>query len=456
MKKKKTALMMAAVMTVSLLAACGQKTSAPAAESTAQPDAAQTTEASKEASQEESQAPAESTGEVTELKVFGFKTGAEEGAIPDLIEQFNKENPDIHVVYEGISNAGGYQDVLTARLASGQGDDVFFANPNYLPQMQEAGYVEDLTDMPVVANYSDLVKDLLTINDSIPGLGMEIAVFGMFSNMDVLNEVGIEKAPENYKEFLEDCQILKDAGKTPIVAGAKDGTAMAIFAVAKSLDPVYQAPDKMDQIAKINTGELMFGDIMRPGYEVVEELISKGYMDGSKALVYAPGQDDIAEFAKGETGFMPGGSWFVAGLENAAPDMNYTLGGIPVQDEDSLILINAGVRVCINSASEKKEAARKFVEFFTSLDSMNAYVASQNSFNPRVDGKSTDNAVVEPAAERLTAARMVPWVDSAFNTAVVSPWADARTYAANIAAGDSVDNAVKDLNTQIENNLKLN
>ena len=91
MKKKKTALMMAAVMTVSLLAACGQKTSAPAAESAAQPDAAQTTEASKEASREESQAPAESTGEVTELKVFGFKTGAEEGAIPTLIEQFNKE-----------------------------------------------------------------------------------------------------------------------------------------------------------------------------------------------------------------------------------------------------------------------------------------------------------------------------------------------------------------------------
>ncbi len=113
-------------------------------------------------------------------------------------------------------------------------------------------------------------------------------------------------------------------------------------------------------------------------------MISRGYLDGSKALVYAAGQDDIAEFAKGEAGFMPGGSWFVAGLDSAAPDMNYTLGGIPVQDEDSLILINAGVRVCINSSSEKKEVARKFVEFFTGLDSMNAYVASQNSFNPRV------------------------------------------------------------------------
>ena len=66
---------------------------------------------------------------------------------------------------------------------------------------------------------------------------------------------------------------------------------------------------------------------MQPGFALVEDLISKGYLDGSKALVYAAGQDDIAEFAKGEAGFMPGGSWFVAGLESAAPNMNYTLGG---------------------------------------------------------------------------------------------------------------------------------
>ena len=43
----------------------------------------------------------------------------------------------------------------------------------------------------------------------------------------------------------------------------------------------------------------------------------------------------------------------------------------------------------------------------------------------------------------------------AFDIAVVSPWADARTFTANVAGGDSVDNAVKDLNAQVENNLKL-
>ena len=57
--------------------------------------------------------------------------------------------------------------------------------------------------------------------------------------------------------------------------------------------------------------------------------------------------------------------------------------------------------------------------------------------------------MVTPAAERLSAARMVPWVDSAFDIAVVSPWADARTFTANVAGGDSVDNAVKDLTRRL-------
>ena len=446
--KKSLSVLLAAGMVVSSLAGCGSKAdSAPA--STAATTAAQT-EAKTEAPKAE-----EKPAEAVELKVFGFKTGAEEGAIPELIEKFNSENPDIKVVYEGISNAGGYQDVLTARLASGQGDDVFFANPNYLAQLQEAGYTEDLSDMLVVGNYSPLVKDLLTIHDTIPGLGMEVAVFGLFSNMDVLKEVGIEKAPETYDEFLADCEILKNAGKTPIVAGAKDGTGVAVLSLAKSFDPVYQAADKADQIAKMNTGELGLGDVMKPGFELVQDLIAKGYLDGSKALVYAAGQDDIAEFAKGEVGFMPGGSWFIAGIQAANPDMNMVLGAIPVMDKDCPILINAGVRVCINSASEKKEAARKFVEFFTSTDSMNAYVASQNSFNPCTNGKSMESDVIAPAAERLAADSIVPWVDSVFDTTVVSPWADARTYTANIAGGATVEDTVEELNTQVQNNLKL-
>lgn len=446
--KKGLAVILAAGMAASSLAGCGNKTGASPGTKTAPAQEGSPPETGRET------AP-KPTGDGVELKVFGFKTGGEEGAIPDLIEKFNSENPDIHVVYEGISNSGGYQDVLTARLASGQGDDVFFANPDYLPQLQTAGYTGDLSQMPVVSSYSPLVKDLLTINGTIPGLGMEVAVFGLFTNMDLLKEVGIDKAPSNYKELLADCETLKAAGKTPMVAGAKDGTGVAVLSLAKSMDPVYQSPDKLDRIDKINKGETGFGDVMKPGFELVSDLISRGYLDGNKALVYAAGQDDIAEFAKGQTGFMPGGSWFISGIQKAAPDMKVTLGGLPVEDSDSLILINAGVRVCISSASSKKEAAERFVKFFTSADSMNAYVASQNSFNPRTDGSGAKSGIMAPASERLQSARMVPWVDSAFDATVASPWPDAKTYTANIAGGASVADTVKDLNAKVQNNLKL-
>ena len=46
-------------------------------------------------------------------------------------------------------------------------------------------------------------------------------------------EVGIEKAPENYKGVPGGLPDSEGCRKTPIVAGAKDGTAMAIFSIAR-------------------------------------------------------------------------------------------------------------------------------------------------------------------------------------------------------------------------------
>ena len=73
-----------------------------------------------------------------------------------------------------------------------------------------------IRDRSTVADYTELVQDLMTIDGQISGLGMEIAVFGMFVNMDLLKECGIEKAPANYQEFLDACKAVTDAGHTAI------------------------------------------------------------------------------------------------------------------------------------------------------------------------------------------------------------------------------------------------
>lgn len=451
MKKKVMGKAISVLLAVMLLGSgCGSAaaTQAPAEETkkeSVQPDDVET--ASVESKEEEPK------GEPVELTMFGFKTGTEQGALPELVEQFNTENPDIHVTYEGISNSGGYQDVLTSRLASGQGDDIFMAQA-YLGQLQEAGYVKDLSHISTVSNYTDLVQDLMTIDGQISGLGMEIAVFGMFMNMDLLKECGIEKAPANYQEFLDACKAVTDAGHTAIAASGKDGTGLAVFAATRGLYPLYQDADKVAKIDQINKGELSFGSYLKDGFVLLKDLIDKGYINPEKALVTEAAKDDIAEFVKKDTAFMPGGSWFVSSINEGAPDMNYIFTGVPVMEDDSLIMINAGVKLCINSKTEHSAEAEKFVEFLTSKESLDKYVQSQNSFSPLKDGSSTSNAVVDPVAEYIIGGRMISWVDPAFKSPV-EPWTIARTYASNIAAGADIDTTVSDLDTDLINKIKL-
>ena len=137
-----------------------------------------------------------------------------------------------------------------------------------------------------------------------------------------------------------------------------------------------------------------------------------------------------------------------------APDMNYILTGVPVMDDDSLIMINAGVKLCINSKTEHSAEAEKFIEFMTGKESLDKYVQSQNSFSPLKDGSSTSNAVVDPVAEYLTSGRMISWVDPSFKSPV-EPWTIARSYASNIAAGADIDTTVKDMDTDLTNKIKL-
>ena len=450
MKKKGMGTVISMLLTAAmLLGGCG---SAAGAQTPAEETKKETVQ--QEVKESAAEEKAEKTdGEVVELTMFGFKTGAEQGALPELIEQFNNENPGIHVTYEGISNSGGYQDVLTSRLASGQGDDIFMAQA-YLGQLQEAGYVKDLSGVSTVADYTELVQDLMTIDGQISGLGMEIAVFGMFVNMDLLKECGIEKAPANYQEFLDACKAVTDAGHTAIACSGKDGTGLAVFAATRGLYPLYQDAEKAAKIEQINTGELSFGSYMKDGFILLKDLIDKGYINPEKALVTEAAKDDIAEFVKEDTAFMPGGSWFVSSINEGAPDMNYILTGVPVMDDDSLIMINAGVKLCINSKTEHSAEAEKFIEFMTGKESLDKYVQSQNSFSPLKDGSSTSNAVVDPVAEYLTSGRMISWVDPSFKSPV-EPWTIARSYASNIAAGADIDTTVKDMDTDLTNKIKL-
>lgn len=439
--KRRTAAMMAAILMATAVTGCsncGKETTQPAESTSAQNQ----TEGKQEEKKEEKK-----DGEVVELKVFGFKTATEQEPIDLLVEEFNAANPGIHVTYEGISTGGGYEDVLTSRLASGQADDVIFANTNFIVKLQKSGYLEDLSGLEAAKNYNVSME----LNGEIPGLSMEQSVFGMFVNNDVVKECGVE-IPTNYEEFLAACEQIKAAGKTPLIAGSQDGTGAGIIILSSSLNEMYRSGNPEEEIKAMNTGETKIADVLRPGFERAEEIKEKGYVDAEKMTVFHPLTDSLAEFAKGETAFMTMGNWAIKDFKKTMPDADISFVGLPFSDRE-MVLADPGVRLCINKQSTHKEEAAQFIEFMLKPENNDRYVAAQNAFSVLKNGTSTSDPIVENVAAILKEGNGIPWADARFD--VLNAWALSKEFGANLWAGSDLDTALSDLSASAENTIAL-
>ena len=98
-----------------------------------------------------------SEGEEVTLRFLGWKTGKEEGALPEIIEGFEKENPGVKIEYEAIPTTNNYNDVLNTRLSTGEGSDIYMVSDSMLRSCVKNGYAEDISDIDFAGEYQDNV-----------------------------------------------------------------------------------------------------------------------------------------------------------------------------------------------------------------------------------------------------------------------------------------------------------
>ncbi len=416
-------------------AACSSETESSTATSTAT-----STAASSEATLSE---------EPVELKVFGFKTATELEPYTELFAQFEAEYSNITINYEGITNAGGYQDVLTTRLAAGSDDDVMLCSSSFIPLLQQAGYLVDLSYMEILDNY----QYDMTVGGIVPGLALSVSLFGMFVNHDILDAAGVAGVPTTYDEFMDACEKILAAGYNPIVASSGDGTGAAILACTRGLESVYLADDVDAQVAALDSGEQALGDTMRVGFEWAAELNELGYVDGERALVMADMGEGVTEYVKGQSAFMLHGNWGLNDTVAGLPDANITLEGVPASNDGPILLSDAGVRIAINVDSPYQAEAELLINFMLRTENSDYLVQYENAYTPLKDGTSNSNEMVAGAADVLKSGRSFPWANPQFSN--IDTWALAKEYGSNIFAGADVDTVVADVNADVEMTILL-
>ncbi len=371
-----------------LLAACsgnnggGTSTNGGKATNTASP----TTEANKEKP---------TAGTQVTLKVSGYKSGTEAGALPELNDKFMEENPGIKVVYEGMPG-GQYKEFLKARFAANDAADVILIHPGLSDAIAygKAGYLQDLSSEPWISNFTDSALTATSAEGKVYAIPNDITVLGVYYNEQVFKDLGLE-IPKHWDAFVAAAEKIKQSGMLPISIGNNDGwmTLAALFTMAPGL--VNANHPNFD--ADLNEGTATFKEGWLEMVNNWFSLDTAGYLTPKSTGVNLDQAQQA--FATGQAAMYIDGNWSLPAIQAANPDLKVGMFPMPSNKEGSDVIASAavGTTFAINKNTKVLDAAKKYLEFWSNKDNQKTWAKSQQGFMT-IKGETGD---VSPSLQHI-------------------------------------------------------
>ena len=238
MKKRLTALALAALMTAGCLSGCG--------------GGGETTDEG---------ASTESTGEETVINYPTFQCGVNTASpvVDQLIEEFNAEYAGKYRIQkEDVPGDANYVDKIKVQLGTGDLPPVVYGGGyNLLDLALAKDVVVDLTpyveaDPEWKALYSDVALTTNSRDGKIYASSSEGSLVGYFYNKELFEKAGIAEPAKTWDEFWEQCDKLKAAGITPLALDTADSAwVTSLWAgamIATSGDEGYEFMKQMNPI----------------------------------------------------------------------------------------------------------------------------------------------------------------------------------------------------------------
>lgn len=301
-----------------------------------------------------------SSSEVTEFELFWSKPETAD-IMQEIADKFCEENPGVKI---SVTSTSDGQTVLQTRLASNEVPDILntFPAEDFYKSMFTEGYIEDISDQEFLSKVSEEALEMSKCTDeNYYAVPMSVSTYGVYANMDVLEENGISDVPTSWDEFIQDLQILKDNGVTGILMPDKD-----VGNVAQRFERTVGIinNDSDTEFQQIADGELNAEDspTLNAWVEYNKEILQYANEDHM-------GMDydiAVAEFSEGNAGFIISGTWTLATVKENNPDANIKLFPFfnPTGGETK-VPSNIDTALSISSTCEDKEIGLKFLEYMT-------------------------------------------------------------------------------------------
>lgn len=315
---------------------------------------------------EEKFIPSLSTEKTVDLDIAGFMGNFE--SLDQVVNDFNEYYPNVTIHYEKCTTGE-----LKTYLDNNKNIDIFMtSDKNVRDAESEDSYVYDkcinLTDENI--DVSSIDKDLLlacTIDDRLVRIPLSRTMCGMAVNKSLLEKYNLD-VPENYSEFMEVCEKLKEKGYTPIQSAKTHVCSDMILPMALSILGKDEALTEM-----VNSGNMDYVEKLRPVYEKLYDIVDKGYMSDDINAGYPDDNYDgaILKFFEGDVPFWICNTESFSGMKKResksetfkGSPFEYFFMNVPLGDEGIYDYEEPWYGFSVSKDSDEIEYAVEFIKF---------------------------------------------------------------------------------------------
>jgi raffinose/stachyose/melibiose transport system substrate-binding protein len=298
-------------------------------------------------------------------------------AVIDALERKHNIRTEVEIRPGGTDG----DNIIKTRLATGDMPDVFGYNTGSLLQaINPERNILDITNESFAAQLTDDFKRSASVNGRLYAVPISSSQAGaILYNKKIYQELGLQ-VPRTWNDFIANCEKIKAAGKTAVIASLKDSWTSQLFILGdeynvKAIQPNFPAE------YTANRAKYATNTVARKGFEkiaAVRPYLNRDYL----ATTY----DMAAEMlAYGE-----GAHWAIltqamTTINTNYPDKINDIGvfGIPGDDPNNhglTVWIPSGIYIYKNTPIV--ELAKQWVSFFISQDGISAFISAQKPDGP--------------------------------------------------------------------------
>lgn len=289
-----------------------------------------------------------------------------------------------------------YDDVTLDRVRNNM-DDIYLLNPDTIKALGEEGKLMDLSGLACVHNLRDVVKTANIVNGKLVAIPQEVVAYGLFINKDMFDQYELE-LPETPEEFLECCRVFKENGiETPVGANR---WWLETFVLAQAYADLYNGGNTEAEIEALNSGESKYSDYMRSGFEFLQEMIDKGYIDADKAYVSEAIEGEGPDFLAQKTPIVMA-YWGAANTDTAYgnPDFEMLVIGFPSSMGRMPVMPMTGFG--IGAEAEHAEDALKTLDIMLSDEALQVYAETNKVISPSKNVEVECIPALKPLNDRI-------------------------------------------------------